>query len=248
MDVLHYLRFYSELGVTHLRVTNGCGTAAPTGVQRTETSATAQPRDSIASAPAPLPAPVAVPSLEEIRQELGDCRRCKLAESRTHLVFGTGNPHADLMFIGEAPGEDEDLQGFPFVGRAGQLLTKIIEAIGLKREQVYIANVLKCRPPDNRSPLPDEVASCRQFLLKQITAVGPMVVVALGRHAAQTVLETETAISSLRGKFFAKHGTEILPTFHPSYLLRNPSAKREVWKDIQTARDRLKELGSDYYR
>jgi uracil-DNA glycosylase len=236
MDVLNYLRFYSELGVTHLRINNGSASASETRVLAA----------SELELPSALPAPAA--SLDGVRADLGDCRRCKLAEGRTHLVFGTGDPKADLMFVGEAPGEDEDLQGIPFVGKAGQLLTKIIEAIGLKREQVYIANVLKCRPPGNRSPLPDEVAECRGFLLAQIKAVGPMLVVALGRHAAQTLLETETAISSLRGKFFMKHETEILPTFHPSYLLRNPSAKRQVWEDMQIARDRLRELGSVYYR
>ena len=183
-------------------------------------------------------------SLEDIRQEFGDCQRCKLWKSRTRIVFGVGNRKADLMFVGEAPGADEDAQGIPFVGRAGQLLTKIIEAMGLKREQVYIANILKCRPPDNRNPEPDEVESCEGFLSKQIEAVQPKIIVALGRYAAQLLLQTDTPISKIRGEFFQFQSSLLIPTFHPSYLLRNPSAKRHVWEDMQAVQARLKELGT----
>lgn len=185
--------------------------------------------------------------LEEIRQEIGDCRRCKLWSHRTNLVFGVGNPKADLMFVGEAPGADEDAQGIPFVGRAGQLLTKIIEAIDLKRDQVYIANILKCRPPGNRDPEPDEVATCKGFLFSQVESIQPRIVVALGKHAAHTLLETKAPITKIRGQWFNWGNRLLIPTFHPSYLLRNPSAKREVWADMKAVRERLKGLGSDYY-
>lgn len=180
-------------------------------------------------------------TLETVRLELGDCRRCKLSDDRNQLVFGEGNPVADLMFVGEAPGRDEDRQGRPFVGRAGQLLTKIIEAIGLKREEVYIANILKCRPPENRNPEPDEVASCSPFLFQQIEAIQPRVIVALGAYAARTLLDTDRAISKLRGRFHEYRGTQLMPTYHPSYLLRNPGAKRPVWEDMQLVRDLLNE-------
>ena len=187
------------------------------------------------------------PTLEEIREEIGDCKRCKLHRGRRNIVFGVGNPEADLMFVGEAPGADEDAQGIPFVGRAGQLLTRIIKAIGLQREQVYIANILKCRPPGNRDPERDEVESCEGFLFQQIQTIDPMLVVALGRYAAQTLLQTKTAISRIRGKFYPYRGGLLIPTFHPSYLLRNPSAKRQVWEDMKAIRAKLTELGSSYY-
>ena len=209
-EVVEQLKFFSDLGVTHIRV----------------------------------PAQETPQSLEDIRQELGDCQRCKLWKSRTRIVFGVGNQEADLMFVGEAPGADEDAQGIPFVGRAGQLLTKIIQAMGLKREQVYIANILKCRPPKNRNPEPDEVESCEGFLSKQIEAVQPKIIVALGRFAAQLLLQTNTPISKIRGEFFQFQSSLLIPTFHPSYLLRNPSAKRHVWEDMQAVQARLKELGS----
>jgi uracil-DNA glycosylase len=173
-------------------------------------------------------------AIRSVREEMGDCRRCKLHERRTHIVFGVGNPHAELMFVGEGPGEDEDRKGEPFVGRAGQLLTEIItRGMGLRRADVYIANVVKCRPPGNRNPEPDEIAACQPFLAKQIDAVSPRVVVALGKFAAQTLLETTTAISKLRGRWFEFRGRKLMPTFHPSYLLRNPADKRLVWADIQ---------------
>jgi len=174
-------------------------------------------------------------SLEKIRKSLGDCQRCKLAKGRTNLVFGVGNPQARLVFVGEGPGRDEDLQGEPFVGEAGQVLNRIITAMGLKREEVYICNVVKCRPPGNRDPEADEIAACAPFLLRQLQSVNPEVIVALGRFAAQTLLGTKEAISKLRGKFRDYHGVPVMPTYHPSYLLRNRADSGpfwEVWEDM----------------
>ncbi len=180
-------------------------------------------------------------ALVAIREEIGDCRRCKLCSGRTHVVFGVGDPCAAVMFVGEGPGEEEDRRAEPFVGRAGQLLTEIItKGMGLKRSEVYIANVVKCRPPKNRNPEPDEIATCQPFLLRQIAAIRPRVIVALGKFAAQTLLETQTPISKLRGRWHDYRGTKLMPTFHPSYLLRNPADKRLVWEDIQLV---LRELG-----
>ena len=177
-------------------------------------------------------------ALQQLREELGaDCSRCKLHTlGRTQVVFGVGNPNADLMFVGEAPGADEDVQGEPFVGRAGQLLTKIIEAIGLRREDVYIANVIKCRPPGNRNPEPDEVDQCEPFLFRQIDTVKPKVVVALGKFAAQCLLRTNDPITRIRGREFKYRDAILIPTYHPAYLLRTPSAKREVWEDMKRVR------------
>jgi DNA polymerase len=173
-------------------------------------------------------------NLDELRAAIGDCRRCKLWPGRTHLVFGVGNPKARLMFIGEGPGRDEDLQGEPFVGRAGQLLTDIItKGMGLKREDVYIANVVKCRPPENRNPEPDEVSSCEPFLKKQIDLVRPEIIVALGKFAVQTLLQSKIPITRLRGNWHTYHGIRLMPTFHPAYLLRNPADKKLVWEDIK---------------
>ncbi|MFQ5596933.1 MAG: uracil-DNA glycosylase family protein [Nitrospiria bacterium] len=172
-------------------------------------------------------------ALEVIREEIGDCRRCKLASTRTHIVFGTGNPHASLFFVGEGPGQDEDRQGEPFVGRAGQLLTKMISAMGLSRAQVYIANIIKCRPPGNRNPQEEEIAACRPFLDQQIAAIRPTVICALGTFAAQTLLATSMRISDMRGRFHDLNGVKVMPTFHPAYLLRNPGEKRRVWEDLQ---------------
>jgi len=183
----------------------------------------------------------AAEALAALRAYIGDCTRCKLHTlGRTQVVFGVGNPEADLMFVGEAPGGDEDVQGIPFVGRAGQLLTKIIEAIELKREDVYIANVIKCRPPQNRNPEPDEVETCEPFLFRQIDAIKPKVIVALGKFAAQALLRTDAPISRLRGRVFEYRGSKLVPTFHPAYLLRNPSSKREVWEDMKLVRSLLK--------
>jgi DNA polymerase len=184
-------------------------------------------------------------ALVAVRTEIGDCTRCKLHTlGRRQIVFGVGNPDADLMFVGEAPGADEDLQGIPFVGKAGQLLTKIIEAIGLQRDDVYIANVIKCRPPGNRNPEQDEVETCEPFLFQQIDIIKPKVIVALGKFGAQTLLRTLDPISRLRGRVYNFRGAKLVPTFHPAYLLRNPSSKREVWEDMKLVRTLLSENAS----
>ncbi|TVM03968.1 MAG: uracil-DNA glycosylase [Candidatus Brocadia sp. WS118] len=187
--------------------------------------------------------------LEALQNEMLVCHKCLLGKTRTHLVFGSGNPEAHLMFVGEAPGRDEDLQGEPFVGRAGQLLTKIIEAIGLKRSDVYIANVLKCRPPGNRNPLPEEIVLCMPYLLKQIEIIQPKVLCALGTFAAQTLLNTKAPVGTLRGRFHDYNGIPMMVTFHPAYLLRNPNDKAKVWEDMKKVRDFLGELsGKDSKR
>jgi DNA polymerase len=189
-------------------------------------------------APAPAHRTLAV-----IRAELGDCTRCKLCSTRKNIVFGIGPEPAPLMFIGEAPGADEDRLGDPFVGRAGELLDKMIEAMGWGRTDVYIANVLKCRPPGNRNPEPDEVAMCRPFLDAQIQAVRPRVIVTLGRPAANVVLAKDAPISSLRGKFHEHRGIRVMPTFHPAYLLREPDRKRDTWADLKLVIAELDRLG-----
>ena len=179
-------------------------------------------------------------TLDAVRADLGDCTRCKLhGLGRRQIVFGVGNPRAELMFVGEGPGHDEDVQGIPFVGRAGQLLTKIIEAINYRRDEVYIANVVKCRPPENRNPEPDEVATCRPFLLRQIAAIRPRVIVALGSVAAQALLETRDPISRLRGRVYLCGGARLIATFHPAYLLRSPERKRDTWEDMKKVRGLL---------
>ncbi len=172
--------------------------------------------------------------LAAIRADLGDCTRCKLHKSRKNIVFGVGDPRAKLVFVGEGPGADEDTQGEPFVGKAGQLLTKMIEAMGYQRSEVYIANVVKCRPPNNRDPEPDEVAACEPFLVQQLGAISPEVIVTLGKHAAQTILrDPQSSITKLRGKWREYQGIKVMPTFHPSYLLRDPTQKKWVWQDLQ---------------
>ena len=181
-------------------------------------------------------------SLAQVRDDLGDCMRCKLAPTRRKIVFGSGNPKAELMFVGEAPGAEEDAQGLPFVGRAGQLLTKIIEAIDMKREDVYICNILKCRPPENRNPESDEINACEPFLFRQIASVKPKVICALGTFGAQTLLRTREPISRLRGIFMEYRGAKLLATFHPAYLLRNPNEKRRVWEDMKKIRAYLQSL------
>src|SRR5258706_12242389 len=218
-----HLEFFEELGIDGVRL-------EPQWHARSEPSE-----------PIPLFASQA-DALRAVRDDLGaDCSRCKLHTlGRRQVVFGVGNPEADLMFVGEAPGADEDIQGEPFVGRAGQLLTKIIEAIDLKREDVYIANVIKCRPPGNRNPEPDEVATCEPFLFQQIDIIKPKVIVALGKFGAQTLLRTLDPISRLRGRVYEFRGAKLVPTFHPAYLLRNPSSKREVWEDMKLVRTLLK--------
>ena len=197
-------------------------------------------RPMVAPAPATTALFSAYPGLEktadlrELREFIGDCQRCKLGAGRTHLVFGVGDPRAELMFVGEGPGADEDAVGEPFVGRAGQLLTDIIErGMRMKRSEVYICNVVKCRPPGNRNPEPDEVAACEPFLMRQVELVKPRVIVGLGTFAVQSLLRIKTPISKLRGVWHEFRGVKLMPTFHPAYLLRNPADKRLVWADIQ---------------
>jgi uracil-DNA glycosylase family 4 len=188
-----------------------------------------------APAPAsPSAAPKSSLALADVRAELGDCRRCKLHATRTHIVFGVGDPHAELVFVGEAPGQNEDLQGEPFVGDAGQLLTRMIEAMGFGRDQVYIVNTLKCRPPGNRNPEPDELDACEPFLKKQLAAIRPKVIVALGKFAAQWLTgQRDAAIGALRGRWWSYEGVKVMPTYHPAFLLRTPSQKRVVWEDLK---------------
>ena len=248
-QLIEHLRFAAELGVAGTsrdpawrrgpqRVGNRLS-PDPQHVEQNDASTRAE------RAKKTVPDPVAVfrsttEALAGVRSDIGDCTRCKLHTlGRRQIVFGVGNPDADLMFVGEAPGADEDVQGEPFVGRAGQLLTKIIEAIGLAREDVYIANVIKCRPPGNRNPEPDEVDQCEPFLFRQIEIIKPKVIVALGKFAAQTLLRTLDPISRLRGRVYDYRGAKLIPTFHPAYLLRNPSSKREVWEDMKVVRSLL---------
>jgi uracil-DNA glycosylase len=184
-------------------------------------------------------------SLLKIRDDIGDCTRCKLHKARNKIVFADGNPKAKLVFVGEGPGRDEDMQGLPFVGRAGKLLTQMIEAMGLQRQDVYICNVVKCRPPENRLPEPDEIKTCSPFLLRQLDAVDPQVIVALGACAAQTLLQTTRGISHFRGQWQEFGGRKLMATYHPAYLLRNPPAKADVWKDLQMV---MVELGLEVKR
>lgn len=176
---------------------------------------------------------VADDSLLKIRDDLGECTRCKLHTTRNKIVFGDGSATADLVFVGEGPGRDEDAQGLPFVGRAGKLLTQMIEAMGLQRKDVYICNVVKCRPPENRLPEPDEIKTCSPYLLRQLDAIDPKVIVCLGACSAQTLLETNRGISHFRGQWLDFRGRKLMATYHPAYLLRNPAAKADVWKDLQ---------------
>jgi len=225
-----HLEFFEELGVDGVRL-------EPEWRARREPAEPIEPNEPIEPIEPNEPNEPKDP-LRIIREELGaDCSRCKLHTlGRTQVVFGVGNPNADLMFVGEAPGGDEDIQGEPFVGRAGQLLTKIIEAIDLRREDVYIANVIKCRPPGNRNPEPDEVEQCQPFLFRQIETVKPKVIVALGKFAAQCLLRTNDPITRIRGREFKYRDAILIPTYHPAYLLRTPSAKREVWEDMKRVR------------
>ena len=215
------LEFFRDLGITDLYFAR---TKGPTGQA-------AQP---------PL-VPGTLRDLPSLDRFLAGCQRCKLGATRTNIVFGQGNPKAELMFVGEAPGRDEDEQGLAFVGRAGQLLTKIIEAIGRTREDVFIANVLKCRPPSNRNPEADEVAACRPFLEEQIRLIAPRAIVTLGTFAAQALLETDEPISRMRGHWRTARGVRVMPTFHPAFLLRTPDRKKDVWEDMKKVRDYLAE-------
>jgi DNA polymerase len=208
-DVRNYLEFEKNSGMHELYMKSAAGTAKQS--KRTE-------------------------KLGAARQRALSCTKCSLSESRHAVVYGSGSPDAKLVFIGEAPGHDEDMQGLPFVGRAGQLLTKIIESIGYKRKDVYICNILKCRPPNNRNPLPSEIFVCQDYLTEQLDVIQPKLICVLGKVAAQTLLKTTTPISLLRGKFYEYHGIALIPTFHPAYLLRNPKDKRLVWEDMKKIR------------
>jgi uracil-DNA glycosylase family 4 len=240
-QILDHLKFYEELGVRWIQ--------SPEYLRRKRTKVPEIPRSKTSSATVKFKTmeytslfdDVSLPeeSLDSIRSDLGDCRRCKLYPTRKNIVFGAGNPRAELMFVGEAPGADEDEQGMPFVGRAGQLLTRIIEAIGLRREDVFICNILKCRPPGNRNPEPDEISSCEPFLFRQIASVKPKVICALGAFGAQTLLRTTDTIGRLRGRLIDYRGAKLMATYHPAYLLRNPIEKRKVWEDMKIVRDFL---------
>ena len=210
-----HLQLYSNLGVRYV---------GRQSVVNTSRSATVTAKD----------------TLESIAADMENCRRCKLASTRRNLVFGSGDPCAGLMFVGEAPGEDEDEQGLPFVGRAGRLLTLIIESTGIRRKDVYICNILKCRPPSNRNPQPDEIAACENFLFRQIAVIQPKVIVALGSFSAQTLLKTTESIGKLRGRLTDYRGVKMIATYHPAYLLRSPMEKRKVWEDMRIARDCLR--------
>lgn len=250
-QLAEHLRFYEELGVTGVsrdprwrrRDAGPAREDAPRGGPVTDPARSLElaqdgsvtASDTLTGESVPLVRSIAE-VLADIRTDIGECTRCKLHTlGRRQIVFGTGSSTAEIMFVGEAPGADEDQQGVPFVGRAGQLLTKMIEAMGLRREDVYIANVLKCRPPGNRNPEPDEIQTCQPFLFRQIASIEPKVVIALGAFAARTLLGTVEPISKLRGRIFDFRGAKLIPTFHPSFLLRSPGNKREAWEDLKTA-------------
>jgi DNA polymerase len=229
-DLKSYLEYLKGLGITELPLFSN-------GNEKIYQSDVSNGVGAIHESPLPYRMANRSPSepqrLEEIRNELGDCRRCKLHRTRRTIVFGEGNKKARLMLIGEGPGNDEDVQGRPFVGKAGQLLTKILQAIEIEREEVYIANIIKCRPPQNRNPEPDEIENCYPFLLKQIQAIRPRIICALGTFSSQTLLKTDVKITALRGKVYDFSGIQLFPTYHPAYLLRNPEKKREVWEDMK---------------
>jgi DNA polymerase len=225
-DLVAYL---GELGYDELYRRRESGAGAEPAAVRTANSTPGSPAGDERAA-----------LLREVAAVAQSCTACRLAGGRNSVVFGSGDPDADLMFIGEGPGAEEDKQGLPFVGRAGELLTKIVEAIEMRRDGVYIANIVKCRPPGNRDPQPDEVAACRGFLERQIDLVRPRIVVALGRIAAQTLLGTETPIGRLRGQWYTVRGVPLMVTYHPAALLRNPALKRPTWEDMQQVRDRLR--------
>jgi uracil-DNA glycosylase len=230
-QVRTHLEYQRALGVRHIETSSAVSVQAPSG-QATVGKEPSTQRSSAA---------VLAGGLASVREELGDCTRCKLHKGRTNIVFGEGSPKAVLVFVGEGPGQEEDAQGRPFVGAAGQLLTDIIvKGMKLRREDVYICNIIKCRPPDNRNPEPDEIEACEPFLEKQLQAINPGVIVALGNVAVKTLLKTGEGITSLRGKWRAYNGIPLMPTFHPAYLLRNPRDKKLVWEDIQKVMEVMK--------
>ena len=220
--------------------------AAPATATATASTplASAAPAASAAAGEEPVArGPRGAAALRMVREDLGDCTRCKLSGGRKNIVFGVGNPNADLVFVGEAPGGDEDLQGEPFVGAVGQLLNRMIAAMGFRREDVYICNVIKCRPPYNRNPEPDEVASCEPFLKRQLAAIAPRMIVTLGKFASQSICRENTPITRLRGNFRSYEGITVMPTYHPAFLLRTPEAKREAWADLQSVLAALGRMG-----
>jgi len=240
-DIKTILNFFQSLGIERLPI------EIPTGK---ELRVVTKSKDSEFKTPEPgnLNSELSSSSdkqaaLEKLREEIGECQRCKLSKERKHIVFGEGNPDAALMFIGEAPGKEEDIQARPFVGDAGKLLTRMIEKMGLAREDVYIGNIVKCRPPLNRDPEEDEMKTCSPFIDRQIEIISPKVIVSLGRVSAQTLIATKIPISKLRGRFYEYKGIPLMPTFHPAYLLRNPKDKWLVWEDMQKVLELLKEKG-----
>ena len=251
-----WLRYYDDLGLGSFyndrRSSRGTETDLPAApIEEIAIAAPPPPQPTIFKTPAKEPPALgALPivsdaslfeaidrvendSLERIREDLGECTRCRLHKRRNKIVFGVGNPRAELVFVGEGPGHDEDVQGLPFVGRAGKLLTQMIEAMGLRRDDVYICNVVKCRPPENRKPEDDEIATCSPYLYRQLDVIRPKAIVCLGATAAQALLKTKDSISRFRGHWLDFRGTKLLVTYHPAYLLRNPNAKGDVWKDLQ---------------
>jgi uracil-DNA glycosylase family 4 len=246
-DDLNLGAFYTDRRAMGKRSTKSVAAGAPAALPAMQPAMKAPADDALPKAPPPLSVlpVVSEPSLfeavdrvendtlERIREDLGECTRCRLSKQRNKIVFGQGSPRAELVFVGEGPGHDEDVQGLAFVGRAGKLLTQMIEAMGLTREQVYICNVVKCRPPENRKPEDDEVATCSPYLYRQLDVIKPKAVVCLGATAAQALLKTKDSISRYRGQWFDYRNTKLLVTYHPAYLLRNPNAKGDVWKDLQ---------------
>ncbi len=242
-DDLNLGAFYTDRRTMGKRTIKRAAEKAPAAITELQHAAPVAPLKT--AAPAPLLPVVNAHSmfavidrvegdtLEGIREDLGECTRCRLHKQRNKIVFGAGNPRAELVFVGEGPGRDEDMQGLPFVGRAGKLLTQMIEAMGLQRDQVYICNVVKCRPPENRKPEEDESATCSPFLYRQLDVIAPKAIVCLGLTAAQSLLKTNDPISRFRGEWFDYRNTKLLATYHPAYLLRNPNAKGDVWKDLQ---------------
>ncbi len=233
-DIRMHLEYQKALGVRSIETALSSAVGAPTppvpGAMSGKTTESEIPKT----------APVPTAGLSAVREEIGDCTRCKLHKGRMHIVFGEGEPKAELVFVGEGPGQEEDQQGRPFVGAAGQLLTDIIvKGMKLKREDVYICNIVKCRPPANRNPEPDEIEACEPFLIKQLQAINPAVIVALGNVAVKTLLKTDKGITALRGKWQTYQGIPLMPTFHPAYLLRNPKDKKLVWEDIQQVMGKL---------
>lgn len=240
----HLVKEYEQLWQSHgVSSLKGKASSRKASAGASSKKSPAPPRE--AAPPPPNAAPAKLQSLEEVQKWLGDCRRCQLCKTRNSIVFGTGNPKARLVFVGEGPGADEDMKGLPFVGRAGKLLDKIIEAMGYERKDVYIANVVKCRPPNNRTPLPEEVEQCFPFLRAQLDLLRPQVVVGLGLSAATALVGRVASMGSLRGRFHALHwnpAIQVMPTYHPAYLLRNPPAKRFVWADMKLVKAALESV------